>query len=219
MPSADVGLETKSRIIKEKLKDGTYSLIMHGLKTCKGNHWNTIRCVVDEEGVKIKNTYACSVTNCSAVFISNLSIEGTGKLSRHHKKCNRDKYNDINSIDSYFDKESTMQSAKRIKRDHISEINDAAVSFVVNDLRPWKLHQARFSQTVSCFHTNGRFVWKNEPGRCAENVAFSIFGGFLNIGFVYSYSYNIFLFYNHFQCLDCTAYHQHSVYCSRKVGR
>lgn len=136
MPSADVELENQSRRIRENILDGTYNLVMHGLKTCKGNHWNTIRCVVDEEGERIKNTYACSVTNCSAVFISNLSTEGTGKLSRHHKKCNRNTENVNNTIDSYFDKEFTTPSAKRIKKEHKSIINDAAVSFVVNDLRP-----------------------------------------------------------------------------------
>lgn len=133
MPLVDEGMEAELKTIKENIIHGIYSLRENDTKNCKAKHWTTIRCVVNEENERIKNTYACSMTNCFQVFISNLAIEGTGKLRRHYQKCN---HSERIGIDSFFEKEFRPPAAKRMKKHHKTNINDAAVSFVVNDLRP-----------------------------------------------------------------------------------
>lgn len=133
MPPVDAKLENELKRIKECIIRKTYSLKDNETKNCKGKHWNTIRCVVDEHGEKVKNTYACSMDNCREVFISNLAIEGTGKLRRHYQKCN---HSTRIGIESFFDKEYRPPSAKRIKKCDKTNVNDAAVAFVVKDLRP-----------------------------------------------------------------------------------
>lgn len=133
MPPIVVGLECELKKIKQCLIEKTYELKENNNKSCRGKHWNTIRCVVNEEGEILKNTYACSMANCFKVFILNLVTEGTGKLRRHHQKCN---HSPRIGIDTYFDKEFRPPSAKRVKTCHKTNVNDAAVAFVVNDLRP-----------------------------------------------------------------------------------
>lgn len=80
--------------------------------------------------LKIPDVYAC--ISCSRILKSNLSKDGTGKLSRHFKSCDRSSY----GFDSYFDRECMPSAAKKIKAEHKKAVNDAAVSFVVNDMRP-----------------------------------------------------------------------------------
>lgn len=133
MSAADVGLANELRRIKECIVQRTYSLKENELKNCKGKHWNTIRCVANKDGEKIKNTYACSIVNCFQVFILNLAVDGTGKVRRHNQNCN---HSPRIGIESYFDKEYRPPPAKKMNQSHKTNVSDAAVAFVVYDLRP-----------------------------------------------------------------------------------
>lgn len=119
--------------IRKKIVEKTYELRVNENKNCKGKHWTTFRIVFDEEGNIVKDVYACSLVNCFHVIRSNLTVEGTGKLKRHYTRCN---HSDRIGIDSYFEKEYRPPVAKRFKQEHKHAVNDAAVSFVVNDMRP-----------------------------------------------------------------------------------
>lgn len=88
MASVEVELEAELRGIKAKLSDGTFTLREQTLKNCKAKLRNTIRLIINEKGEQLKNTYACSMTNCLKIFVSNLTTEGTGKLRRHYQMCN-----------------------------------------------------------------------------------------------------------------------------------
>lgn len=133
MASVDTELQAELQTIKDKIIDGTYALKKNDIKNCSGKHWNIFRCVINEGGQKVINTYACSMVNCFKVIRSNLKIEGTGKLRRHYEQCNR---SERIGVDSFFDKEYVPPAAKKIKTFHKTAVNDAAVSFVVNDMRP-----------------------------------------------------------------------------------
>lgn len=50
-----------------------------------------------------------------------------------YSRCN---HTERVGIDSFFDKEYRPPLAKKIKLHHKSAVSDAAVSFVVNDMRP-----------------------------------------------------------------------------------
>lgn len=129
---ADSDTDRELSTIRKKIIDKTYELRENVNKNCKGKHWKTFRNVFDEEGEIVKNVYACCTANCFYVIKSNLATDGTGKLRRHYMGCNRA---DRIGIEPYFDKEF-LPPAKRIKRDHKLAVNNAAVSFVVNDMRP-----------------------------------------------------------------------------------
>lgn len=129
MASTDFELST----IRAKIIEKTYELRANENKNCKGKHWTTFRRVFDEEKKIVKDVYACSIANCLHVIKSNLTVDGTGKLKRHYISCNRA---DRIGIDSYFEKEFRPPAAKRFKEEHKHAVNDAAVSFVVNDMRP-----------------------------------------------------------------------------------
>lgn len=133
MARVNMELEIESKRVRECIIKGVYTLIDNQTKGCTGKHWSTIKCVVGDDGEKIKDTYACSLGNCFKVFQTCLKTCGTGKLTRHYKQCNRS--SDF-GIDSFFDKEFTPPSAKKIRTVHKTSVSDAAVSFVVNDLRP-----------------------------------------------------------------------------------
>lgn len=130
---ADSDTDSELSAIRIKIIDKTYKLRENENKNCKGKHWTIFRTIFDEEEQIIKNVYACCMANCFLVIRSNLAIEGTGKLKRHYTHCNR---SERIGIESYFDKRFRPPEAKRIKRNHKHAVNDAAVSFVVNDMRP-----------------------------------------------------------------------------------
>lgn len=129
-------VETQLKEIKAKISQGVNNLILNDSKNCVGEHWTTIYCVTDQDGNKIKNAYTCIRTNCKEVMLSNLKTEGTGRLKRHHVKCNNNKRIGTESIERNFEKNSSLSAAKRIKKNHKTNVNDALVAFIVNDLRP-----------------------------------------------------------------------------------
>lgn len=119
--------------IKKRIKEGTYTLRENETKNASGAHWNTMRVVFDEDGNRVQDIYACSMVNCSEVVRTNLSKDGTGKLKRHYTRCNN---SDRIGINSFFDREYTPPPTKKFKTHHKVSVNEAAVSFVVNDMRP-----------------------------------------------------------------------------------
>lgn len=137
MPSiSDSNTDQELSSIRAKIIDKTYALRENENKNCKAKHWSTFRSVLDEQGKTLKDIYACSKSNCSLVIKANLASDGTGKLKRHYIRCNREDLNVINGIESYFDKTYRPPPAKRFKKEHKHVVNDAALSFVVNDMRP-----------------------------------------------------------------------------------
>lgn len=119
--------------IRNRIRDGVYSLRENETKNASGAHWNTIRVVFDEEGNRLPNVFACSMNFCNEVFRTNLSKDGTGKLKRHYARCNHSERLGINSV---YDKEYQPPLVKKFKSHHKTSVNEAAVSFVVDDMRP-----------------------------------------------------------------------------------
>lgn len=119
--------------IQNKIAEGVYVLRENDTKNCKGKHWTTFRIIVREDGGRLPNLYACSAVNCLSVVRTNLTKDGTGKLSRHYRTC---KSSERIGVDSYFEREFRPPAAKRIKTHHREAVNNAAVSFVITDMRP-----------------------------------------------------------------------------------
>lgn len=119
--------------IKKNIKEGRYTLRENDTKNASGAHWNTMRVVFNDDDNRMQNIYACSVANCNEVIPTNLTKDGTGKLKRHYMRCN---HSERIGIDSFFDKEYQPQPSKKFKSHHKISVNEAAVSFVVNDMRP-----------------------------------------------------------------------------------
>lgn len=125
--------EVNNAVIKSKILDGVYQLRENDKKICKAKYWRTIRIILDEKGQILEHVYCCSVPNCFLVISTNLCKDGTGKLSRHYKNCDASQRI---GIESFFNKEFRPPAAKKIKVEHKTKVNEAALSFVVCDLRP-----------------------------------------------------------------------------------
>lgn len=110
---------------------------------------------------KITDTYACDLNNCFEVFVVNLATKRTGKLRRHHEKCH---HSDRIGIESHFLRELRPPAAKRVKKDHKFNVNDACVSFVAKDLRPFEaITKSGLVTLLSVFTHIGAVYGKMEP--------------------------------------------------------
>lgn len=118
--------------VRQKIINGTYKLLENCKKNSSGKHWRTFRLILGENNVPLKHLYTCTNGDCFRVINTNLSKDGTGKLNRHYTSCN----NADRRIDSIFEREFRPSAAKKLKLKHKAVVNEAAVSFVVNYLRP-----------------------------------------------------------------------------------
>lgn len=146
--------------VKNRIKEGSYTLQGHEAKNAIGAHWNTIRLVFDEEAKRIPDLYACSMTFCNEIIRTNLTKDGTGKLKRHYLRCNQ---SDRIGVNAAFDNEYQRPSSKKFKSHHKSSVNEAAVSFVVNDMRPIdSVTKVGMVTLLSVFTQIGQFYGKME---------------------------------------------------------
>lgn len=119
--------------IKDKIKNSVFQLRENDVKNCKAKHWRTFRIILNENGEKLNNFYCCSEPNCFEVIKTNLAKDGTGKLNRHYRNCNGTQRI---GIESFFEREFRPTAAKKIKIDHKTAVDNAAVNFVITDMKP-----------------------------------------------------------------------------------
>lgn len=123
-------MDAELRLIRDKIEEGVYTSKPNESKRCSGIHWDTFHKVFDENSILMRNLYAC--LKCPIIIRSDLNRDGTGKLRCHHKQCGQSGP----TITSFFAPEYREPQAKKFKTNHKTEVKNAVVKFVVNDMRP-----------------------------------------------------------------------------------
>lgn len=103
-----------------------------GSKYRQKETWDKWRLIIDEAGDVIKDFFYCSC--CSAIY--NIKLANSGRcLKTHATECVRPS-NDENHIDDHFAPVFLQAKKKKITREDKLAVKEAAIDFVVVDMRP-----------------------------------------------------------------------------------
>lgn len=93
--------------------------------------WKTMRLVFDEEENQVQDFFYCS--KCHKIF--NLSLRNSGQCLKRHveKACNPIA---AGGIDEFFVREFDAAKKKKISKDDKMMIRNAAVEYIIKDMRP-----------------------------------------------------------------------------------
>lgn len=116
--------------ILEKIQSGCYT-VKAPADTAKYTQrvtWSLMRQIYDESNELLLDFFFCS--NCAKIY--NLKLCNNGKtLKRHVEKCSVRE-----QITDFFVPEMTQQQSKKIKIADKHLVKDAAMEFIIKDLRP-----------------------------------------------------------------------------------
>lgn len=116
--------------IQENIKSGRYT-VRPPSDTAKYSQtltWSLMRLIYDEANALLQDFFFCS--KCSKVY--NLKLASTGKtLKRHVEKCSLRE-----QITDFFVPEMTQPQRKKIKLEDKELVKDAAMDYIIKDLRP-----------------------------------------------------------------------------------
>lgn len=119
--------------VEAKILSGEYTLreaTNRKKNTCEIT-WKQIQYIFDEHEVELKDFFICS--KCSTIF--NLCLRNSGQVLKRHvmEKCCGSNENNINN---YFVPEYQEAKKRKLKHDDKLKVRDAAVGFVIRDMRP-----------------------------------------------------------------------------------
>lgn len=117
--------------IESKIRSGEYTCRLPAdTKKHKATTWKTMRYVYDECEQIIPDFYFCS--KCQMIF--NLILRDSGKCLKLHVDNNC--YGREAGIDAFFAPEYQPVKKRKIAVDDKMSVRDAAIAFVVQDMRP-----------------------------------------------------------------------------------
>lgn len=117
--------------IESKIRSGEYTCRLPAdPKKHKATTWKSIRYIYDEADQILPDFYFCS--KCHIIF--NLKLRDSGKSLKSHVDNNC--FGRAASIDAFFVPEYQPAKKRRISTDDKKSVRDAAVGFVVQDMRP-----------------------------------------------------------------------------------
>lgn len=119
--------------ILEAIKSGKYTVKKpDGPRFKQTITWAKWRMIYDETDQILKNYYYC--ISCSAIY--NVNITNSGKcLKTHAIECVPTE-NDDDRIDAHFSPIFNPNKKRKISIDHRNLVTQAAINFVVSDMRP-----------------------------------------------------------------------------------
>lgn len=115
--------------ILERIKSGTYTVKapMDKSKYSSNVTWNLMRLIYDDNNELLQDHFYCS--KCTKIY--NLKLSDNSKtLKRHSEKCNI-----TEQITDHFVAEM-VQARKKIKIEDKNIVRNAAMEFIIRDLRP-----------------------------------------------------------------------------------
>lgn len=119
--------------ILEAIKSGKYSVKKpDGPRYKQAETWKKWRMIFDEAGELLKNFYYCET--CSAIY--NLNVSNSGKCLKVHTMECVAIAKDETRIDNHFSAIYNPSKKINISTEHRRKVTQAAMNFVVKDMRP-----------------------------------------------------------------------------------
>lgn len=91
-----------------------------------------MRYIFDEEGNEVANYFFCS--KCHTIF--NLVLRNSGQVLKRHVEISCPGETAANNIGNYFAPEFQLAKKRKIKQVDRMKVREAALGYVVRDLRP-----------------------------------------------------------------------------------